>query len=327
MIRRDLSELRKQLGNVPIDVFLCSASFESRCRSIVGEMDPRIVRKAYVAYNQNLSNVVRRNLDYLQSIFDHRCCVIALRSDDPIFSAWQLGSELHNLFVGEAKRVVVDTTTFTRESLLMLLNLLATLRRSSDRLEFLYVHAGEYSVGDAPEQKWLSKGVREVRSILGYPGKILPSRRSHLIVLVGFENERALGLIRQYEPFKVSLGFGDSSESGSQSHHETNVTKVLALMSSLGNVETFKFKAYDVAATRLVVESHVLKFRGFNTIIAPMHTKISALSVAGLALERVEIQLCYAQVNKYNVGRYSVPGNSFYSFDIEELFTPASLHR
>ena len=41
------------------------------------------------------------------------------------------------------------------------------------------------------EAKWLSRGIGEVRSILGYSGTLKPSRSNLLIVIVGYEYERA----------------------------------------------------------------------------------------------------------------------------------------
>ena len=321
MFKADLSNLRFHIGDKPIDCFICSASFESRCRSITDRIDPQLVRMAYVAFNENLIDIVSQHLDHIHAYWHRKCSDMRLRSDDPILSATMMDQTLRDVFFGEPKRVIIDATTFTRESLLILLNIVFRLRRSGDELQFLYAHASEYSVGDVSSDKWLSKGVREVRSILGYPGKLLPSRRNHLIVLVGFENERALGLIRKYEPFKISLGIGDASEVGAESHHETNLRKLHTLTKSLNNVETFTFRAYDIEATRAAVDSQVSKRLEYNTIIAPMHTKISALSVGALALHRTEIQLCYAQVNMYNVMQYSTPGSSFYSFTLEDLFS------
>ena len=60
-------------------------------------------------------------------------------------------------------------------------------------------------------EKWLSKGVKEIRSVLGFPGEILPSRKNHLIVLTGYEYERAKTIIDILQPYSLALGFGEAS--------------------------------------------------------------------------------------------------------------------
>ena len=73
-----------------------------------------------------------------------------------------------------AHRFVIDATTFTRESLLILVRFLKQSLKTSDSVQFLYAPAKEYSIGTQYEDKWLSRGIREVRSVLGYPGDFLP---------------------------------------------------------------------------------------------------------------------------------------------------------
>ena len=98
----------------------------------------------------------------------------------------------------------------------------------SSVVDFLYAPASEYSIGDKPGDKWLSKGISEVRSVMGYPGGFAPSRDTHLIILAGFEDYRALSLIQELEPSLVSIGYGDSSEVSTGPHQVTNETKVEA---------------------------------------------------------------------------------------------------
>ena len=199
--------------------------------------------------------------------------------------------------------------------MLILIRFLKQSLKPSDSVYFLYAHAKEYSVGDQHEYKWLSKGIHEVRSVLGYPGNLLPSRRNHLIILVGFEDERALSLIRECEPGRISLGLGDSPETGFDSHKNTNEYRLDRLKYFLAeSTSDFIFKAYDAEATRRILLEQVHSTPDMNTIIAPMNTKISALAAATVALENKAIQICYAQANIYNFDRYSLPDKDFYLF-------------
>lgn len=316
MYNGKLSDLCSHIGDQPIDLFLCSASFEERCRSITDHLDSSYIRRSWIAFNENFGEVVAENVTHLHTRLGDASTEIVLNTNDPILSADNISQSLERAFKEVPQRVVIDITSFTRESLLILVKFLCQNLKSTDTLEFLYAYAGDYSVGDPPEEKWLSKGIREVRSILGYPGDMLPSRRNHLIVLVGFEDERALNLIRECEPSKISLGVGDEAERGTAPHQETNIHRLGQLKSVFGMAETFTFKGYDAEATKTKIREQIAKAPELNTIIAPMNTKISTLGAAALALEDEKIQLCYAQANIYNYARYSVPGDTFYHFSL-----------
>lgn len=319
-IHGELNDLSSRFGDSPIDVFNCSASFETRCRSITESLGDIPIDRSIVAYNKDLLPVVKENLKYLSGQLgakvgqDHHF-ELPLDSNQPILTADNIANNVGNAIENRAQRFVIDTTTFTRESLLILVRFLKARLNSSVSVDFLYARAKEYSVGDDDDHKWLSKGIRDVRSVLGYPGDLLPSRRNHLIVLVGFEDVRALSLIRECEPARISLGIVDGMEVGTGPHQKTNEQRVARLKSFVGDSATdFGFKGYDVDATLEILRQEVNNNRGFNTIIAPMNTKISTLAAAALAFENETIQICYVQPNYYNYSKYSVADSDFYFF-------------
>ena len=318
-INKQLSELNSALSGAPIDVFICSASFEDRCMSITDNLGTAQIEKSIVAYNANFQSLVQSNLTYLSEKLNertaqHQTVELALYTSKPIRTADQIAREVGAAVRAGAHRFVIDTTTFTRESLLVLVRFLKQSLKTSDSVQFLYAPAKEYSTGDEYKNKWLSKGIREVRSVLGYPGDFLPSRRNHLIILVGFEDDRAISLIRECEPALISLGLGDSAEASTGPHQSTNEHRFARLKSSLDSASDFVFKGYDAEATRKILKERVRAAPDLNTIIAPMNTKISTLAAAALALENESIQICYAQANIYNYSRYSSPNDNFYLF-------------
>ncbi len=311
-----LVDLGAKLASKPIDLFVGSASFESRCLSVPYSLDVNHIGRAIVGVNLTYKDVVDENFGLLRKHFADRMVELPLAADDPILSADKIASVVGPELSPTPKRIVIDVTAFTRESLLMLLGFLRPRVNSKDELFFVYAHAKEYSVGDPPDKKWLSKGLRDVRSVLGFPGRIIPSRKTHLIVLVGFEDDRALDLIRECEPSVVSLGFGDPSEEGTGPHHLTNLARFKKLRSILGAVNEFSFRAYSPEGTRDGLRSQIDKFLGYNVIVAPMNTKISTIGAALLAFEDEAVQICYAPANIYNVSLYSSPDDDFYLFQL-----------
>ena len=323
-INKQLSKLNSTLIDAPIDVFICSASYEDRCKSITHNLGDVQIERSIVAYNNNFLPLVQKNLTYLSKTLiertgKDRLLELALDTNKPIWTADHIVQIVGSAVMEGAHRFVIDATTFTRESLLILVRFLKQSLKTSDSVQFLYAPAKEYSIGTQYEDKWLSRGIREVRSVLGYPGDFLPSRQTHLIILVGFEDDRAISLIRECEPALISLGLGDRAEAGTGPHQSTNEHRFARLKSSLDSASDFVFKGYDAEATRKILKERVSAAPDMNTIIAPMNTKISTLAAAALALENKSIQICYAQANIYNYSRYSSPDDNFYLFRLAGL--------
>lgn len=323
MIHSDeLVNVRRQLEPDPIDVFVCCAGYEERSLSIPRNLGESDVEHPVIFVNRDYLHlpVAKQHLDELRSVFPDRQCTYELDTGEPIFTADRIVEALSPVLDCEKKRrIVVDITSFTRESMLILLRYLFSRRQESKSIEFLYANAGEYSVGDSVENKWLSRGHKEVRSVIGYSGVLVPSKQTHLIVLVGFEDERALTLVHECEPAKISLGIADESDWATAPHQDTNVDRLTRIKNMVGMVEEFTFSGYDARSTKLSIQSIIERSQSFNTIIAPMNTKISTIGAAMVALENEIVQVCYSQADKYNISGYSRPGKHFFHLNIDEL--------
>jgi hypothetical protein len=294
-----------------IDVFICSASFEERCTSIAKHLGASMVRYALVAENENHRAIHGGHGNALLKLFGKRARHVLLDTTDPLKTADGLDAALQDCSLFIPKRIVVDITTFTHEGFLILFHLLRQ-KFSQSQVSYLYASAEEYSVGKKDSEKWLSKGIGEIRSVLGYSGRFLPSRRLHLVVLVGFEHERVNELIRRYEPSFISLGYGESTEPGAERHHPPNRHGYERVKAVYANAEEFIFYCYDPLKTKTIVQHQAKKFSNTNVVVAAFNTKLSTLGAALAALENDSIQLCYAQALIYNYLSYSKPGDKAY---------------
>lgn len=179
-----------------------------------------------------------------------------------------------------------------------------------------YTEAAEYSTNTDEDGIWLSRGVGHVRSVLGYPGRMAPSKKLHLIILVGFEVERARALIEIMEPSKISLGVGAQDRSFSEHHYTRNKRFQERLQEFINRqtrvqteVDTFTFSCVNPYEARDAVLPQLDKHPEFNTVICPMNTKISTIGVGFAALKVPHLQIVYATVVEYNEEGYSTLGN------------------
>jgi hypothetical protein len=180
-----------------------------------------------------------------------------------------------------------------------------------------YNGAKEYSYNESvAEKKWLSKGVKKIRSILGYPGLLDPSKKNHLIVLFGFERERTKRLIDMFEYDLVSLAFGGKGVSISEDHQVLNEKRHEELLILYPNARKFEISLIDAIDTKQQLLAYMSDFSEYNTVIAPMNNKISTVGAGLAAIENPEIQLCYVTANQYNLQGYSHPSPYCYLFEV-----------
>lgn len=203
----------------------------------------------------------------------------------------------------------IDCSTFTHEHLLILFKVFSYLEYSKT-LNIIYARPNMYLVGS--NNGWLSKGVKQIRNILGYSGNFLPSKQLHLIILVGLESERIEKIIEEYEPNKITIGrcskeSSTSTEisSNNNSYHHDIDNFSNKIISSSEEKEEFEFSCDTPEKTYEIVNEIVNKNIQYNNIVIPANSKISTLGIAKLALLNENIQLCYAQPLEYNIHSYT----------------------
>lgn len=318
IIKVAVADLEKRIS-CPIDVFVCCGSYESRCRTISDAIKPEKVSRALIVENKNLSFYVGKNAKYLRDRFGDKSIDVATDSTNPLITADNLRDAVERLASDKPIRFLIDITTFRHESLLILMNVLRLLTKSIDKITLGYATADDYSVGDPIREKWLSKGVAEVRAVLGYSGDVSPSKKMHLIVLVGFEHQRASRLIETLGPNVISLGCGSVGSSTEPKHVASQkffydlLSKMVAIH---GNVEAFEFSCNSPIETKNAIISEMAKYPDHNLVVAPMNTKLSTVGAALFAFAHNEIQICYAEALHYNYHGYSSPGSNCYLFEL-----------
>jgi hypothetical protein len=301
------------------DLFICASSYEDRCLSIVSQINVARVSRALIVSNMDLLEHIRNNKETIENQFGNKGQSVEVSTLDPLLTADSISSSITKVIEQfPIKRILLDVTTFTHESLLILLRLLR-LHSPDSSITVLYASAAEYSIGDEFEFKWLSRGIGEIRSVFGYPGNITPSRKTHLIIVVGYEHERASGLIEALEPHSISLGYGRSGTSTTakdQGANERYMELVKQMASSYSPVNTFDIPCDDPGGTCEIIERQIALACGMNVMISPMNNKLSTIGVASAAFKNDDVQLSYAQALRYNCMAYSTPGDCCYVFEM-----------
>lgn len=315
----NLADLDKNLTD-GLDAIICSTSFEARCLSIPLNVNPNHIERAIIVSKDAAFPHVKKNKEKLLEHFADKTILISGHNDNILLIADNIRSSLQMIKNVKPGKFLIDITTFTHEILLVLFRIIHQTLDEKDKIYIAYNPSKDYSGGVALEDRWLSKGIGEIRSVLGYPGNFKPSRKSHLIVLLGYETERAELLIDAYEPASISLGLGAKSESVSPTLYDINVQFHDKLKHKLRQVDEFNFSCINPVNAKKSILQQVDKYIDNNIVIAPMNTKVSTLGAALAAIECQNIQICYASALQYNYDNYSIPSDECYFFDLPEIF-------
>lgn len=304
------------------DCIICFSSFEERCLSLSKVLDTDKVTRAYILCNKNEEDKsLEKNSVILKKIYGEKASEIVVDFSDPIYTADMLIEQIISKYNCNKKiSILIDISTFTHEILLILLFILKE-RSSQIDLVCAYNNAREYCEGEKVDNKWLSKGIKEVRTVLGYPGNTLPSKKTHLIVIVGYEYERALDIINFIEPNSLSLGYVSAEETSTEKDKDANkrYTALVEQMAiSYSTIDTFTISCKNVEKTKEVLIEEISKHQNENIVIVPLNNKVSTIGVALTVFCKPDVQICYGQPVIYNKKNYSVPGDKFCCFEFEE---------
>jgi hypothetical protein len=299
---------------------LCSASFEERSTTIPLSFDEKEILYAKLLRSTKYDNqsATDRISDKIKDIE-----IVDLDYRHPIAVAKTLTNIIKELSLKKIS-LVIDITTFTHEVLAMLLKLLYDNKQYFPSIMCLYNGASDYSNSKniALSQMWLTKGCRDVRNIVGYPGRFRLDAKTCLVIFTGFELERATRLIELLGPDKIIFGRGKDP---------TNPNHKEAMDYFRGKFDEWKnnykysnctdipFSCKDIDETIKNVTDLVTDNPDDNFILVPLNTKLSTIAISIVALNNARIQICYSIPETYNIKDYSSPSNDITIIDLLKI--------
>ena len=254
--------------------------------------------------------------DYVHETFkqknDQLLNFVSLKYSDPIYSADKFIEILENDIALGLTNIVIDITTFTREWLLMLLAIFRLPKFSECKITCAYNYAKSMS------PTWLSRGPLEMRTVLGYSGSFFSSKKTHLFLILGHEVERAVAIIDSVEPALLTIATGSKDGSVTEEMRKINV-KFKDYIRTCYSIDTIEvdIDIIDYEKSKSGILGSIQLDGKFNTVVAPLNTKISTIAAGTICLNNPLIQVCYLPMEQYNTEDFSIPSdsNSFFSLN------------
>ena len=307
-------EIAKRLTG-RIDWLLFSVSYEERSPVIWSNLVGRDIRfLAFYNENHDYINTEVEKVKY--SLPD--ALYVTLNSDHPVDSIDHMRKAITQHLVDENPvRIGVDITCFTREALAMLLLVLKHDLPAGSSVICLYTGANDYpSISKEGHEGWLSHGIAEIRSVLGYRGKVRLMAKTHLIMLPGLETERAHSIIEALQPDRLTIGKLAPDEC-IQPHFSP---KLHVMVEQLANYHPSRYLGFlnFSAKNPYFTRNQILQAIGTNenTVISCLNNKIAMVGVCMAIFTKPSTQLYYAQPLQYNLHDTTKSGGEIIQFEL-----------
>lgn len=315
-----LSTLCKEV-NKPIDVFIGFCSFDPRCLSVISNIDIDLIKTAIIYVNEEMPEETIRNLNTFHSLLNDKIREEKVKVFNPIqFTDSVLKTLAESIDQNKTPQLFVDITSFTHEGLMIIYAILKEKYKDA-QVVYAYNNAKLYaSEAKEKDERWLSRGIEYVRSVLGYAGEQKSSLDYLLIVLLGYESERACRMIAEICPDKLLIMHNDKSCATSDNSSEAvkNYDNLIRELETTYPYETQIISSNDPFSAIKTLNECIITNRGkYNIILLPMNNKLNTLAAAQVAMNYPEVQVCYAPAIIYNTKQYAVPGENCYLVDFE----------
>jgi hypothetical protein len=188
------------------DVFICCGSPEERCKGIIQKLDPNYRAKLvlFLRYTDHESKKREKNIkemkERLKNVGEIR--EITLDEEKPIPVIKDLIQEIEKeRGTSKNPRITIDISTIIKWHLLILLKALDA-KGINNCIRFLYTEPEDYMT-DLFQP--LSFGIRNIFPIPTYSGNFDFSKNSLLVLILGYEGDRALALLEEMDPTECLL--------------------------------------------------------------------------------------------------------------------------
>lgn len=303
---KEVSGRIKHVADSEDVIFLACASFEARTTAVVDKLEQgyRIGNSFVFKYcEKDRTNLRDSNFVGLTSRlrgFGEKVFPIICDHHDPLDGISKFKKLCENRSIElRSKDITIDMTTFTKQYLLVLLKFIGKQEPASVRL--FYAEPEDYGV------KWeepLSYGLIDIVSVPTFGGHFYTEKESLLILLLGYEADRAYAVWERLSPHKTVILIGRPSF---RETWEGRVEKINnKLISKLPRNCVHYIPTLDPFEVRRNLDSLIEQYsEKFNVAISPLGPKPQVVGCYLSASRHRDVQIVYAIPKFHNEHYFS----------------------
>jgi len=300
------------LGHHKINTVIVSSGYESRARYVAEQLH-QIKRKSasrMVAWGfvENSNEHVRKKNDQILNSLGYKFEQVSGKSTGGIEENFK--KELLKIR-GKKTRIVIDMTSMTRAWYGAIVRTLAHESRDGTIItDFIYVPAKWTGMpSEYPPNEILSP-------VKGFSSRALPNKPTALIIGLGYDQERAIGLNAHLDPNKTLLFY---AKPGVDKRFESEVLKANRdLLKLIPRANIFTYSISDCVATFKNLESVVGGLlRGWRPVLCSTGPKLFSLMCFLLASYYKDISVWRVSAGSKELPVDHKPGGKPVVFEVE----------
>lgn len=276
------------------DYLINMSSWEDRFSIGSEELISRFnIKNFYTFVSQEYAESTQQNRNLISGLCKNKG--IRYSEQDFVFndnlSTWRMLER----FFSELPRgkVIFDISTTPREFIWYVLH---NLEINNFDFEIVYSKPKEYG-------KWLSKDPGRPRLLYKHSGITQLGAQTALLLVTGFDLERAGQLIQYFEPKVTFLALQRGEQYNNQ---QLNIERNLEALERLCEIRSFTIDAFAADGGASELESYIAKeVSNFNIVASSLGPKPSSFALYKLHKKYQNIGLCYIPSTSYNTDSYS----------------------
>jgi hypothetical protein len=273
------------------DIIITVASWEERfITGMYGLIDAVTAKSIIMFFYKEYYNWSKDNIEKLKNTCKERGINIISKelSFASSFDTWGMLVNTIQNDIQFRDYITIDISTMPREAIWIICHL---LDQKGYKIQYTYHTPNAYP------SDWLSRDPGKPRLVYKLAGISKLNKPTTLVILTGFDIERARQLVRYFEPDNLLLGIqtGMQYENLHQNRerHEAGFTRHRG-------VKYFDIDGYSVNNCLLTLENETRHFKDSNVVISSLGPKLSALALYEFKVKNKDIALSYAPSNEYN---------------------------
>jgi len=264
----------------PDDILICCGSPEERCKGITRKLDPnyRANTVLLLTYTDHESNKRKENIDEMKQRLQKVGEIVEFVIDEgkPIPALKEVIQIIEKYSVQKMKpRITLDISTVIKWHLLILLKALDQNDKCGE-VRFLYTEPEDY-VTDLFQP--LSFGIHQIFPVPTYSGRYDFSRDVLLILLLGYEGDRALALLEEMEPADCLLLIAKPAYHKEWEGRTEEMNKGIINIVGKSRIQYVDSRNPQKVSQQLYSVLSKSKYLKYNHVISPLGTKPQTLGL------------------------------------------------
>lgn len=293
------------------NILILYPSWESRsCSGFLRDIEKYSFSHCIIVRNAtHHCNEAQKNVEEIcQKCTENRINISYLDIDGDVANNWRIIEGGIGTFVDKEDKISIDITTMSRN---IVWSLLYFLKAKVKNVDIVYHKPETYN------NDWISREPEQPRLLFKHSGIYDLAKRTTLILVTGFDEDRTKYMLYKYEPQKVYLLVQEGEQFDNKQRNDESAHRLVCEDFGLNkeNIISKQIDSYSPDFGFEVLESVVQKENQSNIILTSFGPKPSAIAAYRCYMQHPEIALCYLPCKDYNIDYCQGIGDSLsYTF-------------